>query len=395
MADVERRADDAANEDQGQLDEVAADVDNSAEDTAASTEKVPEAAASLGEVLGAADADAAGEVPGAPDESAEAAAALVDAVQDADGEDGRPDGGEVGSDDTVVAADDVANPPHLEDTPKRRSLPQAAWIAISCVALVIGLLIGRFALNGSGASQFVGRTTVAEDELDDVYATYSYEGVTGTVTVRDAIKRGNTIENSTDAEGNYVLPSADNVLAVVRDRILEQEAAGRGLAVDDEALTAFAMEAFGTSDFATLASYYGMTEDEVKEALTSSCLIGMLRDEVVEETASTEPEPPAAPEGDAAQDSPTKEYADYIISLAGDEWDAEKGTWATADGDYATALSDFEVTEKGATYDAALAAYYVAYGQYSTEAQAASTQWTDYVNSLFSNATIEISTLLA
>ena len=51
-----------------------------------------------------------------------------------------------------------------------------------------------------------------------------------------------------------------------------------------------------------------------------------LYDKIVGTSSATMPEAPAQPE-DGNEDTASKDYADYIIKLAGDEWDAEKGTW--------------------------------------------------------------------
>lgn len=285
----------------------------------------------------------------------------------------------------------------------------------ACAALVLGVLIGRFALGGGaagGSSALAGKTAVAESQLDTALATYTYGGKTGTVTVRDAILQTSTLESAVDAEGNYTIPAADRALTVARNRIIEEEAVNRGITVTDEDLAAYSTETLGTDDFASIAASYGMDEETVKELLRSSAVMTKLRDSVVEDAGgATAPEAPEAPatktetvvneetgeeETTEVEDTaPTKAYADYIIALAGDEWDSTNGTWASPDGPYATALASYEVTPEGATYEAANAAYYVAYQVYSQAQTDVSTQWADFVNGLLSNATITISTLAA
>ena len=90
-----------------------------------------------------------------------------------------------------------------------------------------------------------------------------------------------------------------------------------------------------------------------------------------------------------------EDYADYIIKLAGDEWDSEKGTWKDADSTYAKAFADDAFTADSATYKQAMTAYYTAYQQYSSQASGASSKWTEYANGLYAKANISIYGLFA
>ena len=161
----------------------------------------------------------------------------------------------------------------------------------------------------------------------------------------------------------------------------------------------------GSSDFASIASSYGMDENTVKDSLRQSAMMNKLRDEIVNGAdAGTAPEAPTAPEGANSQDEAVRtaaeatanaDYANYIIKLAGDEWDAEKGTWKSPDGPYATALAGEQVTKDSATFKAAQEAYYVAYQDYTTKQSDITTKWTDFVNGVLGNASIQMSTLVS
>lgn len=105
-------------------------------------------------------------------------------------------------------------------------------------------------------------------------------------------------------------------------------------------------------------------------------------------TAPTEP-------SDGNEETASKDYADYIINLAGDEWDSEKGTWKDAGGTYAKAFADDAFTADSATYKQAMTAYYTAYQQYSSQASSASSKWTEYANGLYAKANISIYGLFA
>ena len=116
-----------------------------------------------------------------------------------------------------------------------------------------------------------------------------------------------------------------------------------------------------------------------------------LTEEVVPDAPTDSvPEAPTEPE-DGNTETASKDYADYIINLAGDEWDAEKGTWASEDGDYHSALSSSTTFSKdSATYADAQTAYYVAYQQYAQKSQKASTAWRAYVNNLYASADVSL-----
>ena len=296
------------------------------------------------------------------------------------------------------------------------NLGMGAWIGIAVAALVIGILIGNFALGGggAGASGALGKTSLTEAELDTTVGTYTSNGKTVSISAREVIEQSSSLDAAKDADGNYTVPTADTVLTVARNKIIAAEAESRGLTVTDEDLSSYAEETLGTSDIDSIASSYGMDAETVTELLRQSAQMTKLRDEVVTATETEAPEAPAVPEyattdeegnglpteeQQAAQEkantTPKPEYAEYIIKLAGDEWDAEKGTWVAADGPYATALADYEVTADAATYEAAQAAYYVAYQDYSSAQSEVSSQWTDFVNGLLSNSSIQISTLMA
>lgn len=285
-------------------------------------------------------------------------------------------------------------------------------VLIGCVvvALVIGLLLGIFVFGGAGGSSITGKTVVSESELNSPIASYSASGKSGTITASEVIEQTSSLEAVKDADGNYAVPSADSVLSVARNKIIVADAESRGIAATDEEIAAYAEAQLGTSDYASIAQSYGMDEESVVSLLRESCIMSKLRDEVLGDQAGNAGEVPAAPAEPAAttttnengEEVPvdasqvvTKEYADYIIGLAGDEWDSAKGTWASQDGPFYQALSSYQITPEGASYEAATAAYYVAYQSYSESASAVSSVWSDYVNGLLAKATINIFTLLA
>lgn len=265
------------------------------------------------------------------------------------------------------------------------------------IALVVGVCGGILAyrtlpLPGSPVA-LSGSTTVSEGQLDTVIGTYTYNGETHDITVRDAIEENSSLDAAKNDDGTYNVPSADTVLATARYQILDLEAQSQGISVSDEDMSDYAKSTFGSDDYATIASTYSMDEDQVKEIVRQSTAMKKLHDQIVQGDAPTAPTAPTAP-ADGQEDTPTADYAQYIINLVGDEWDSDNNTWARTDGDYYAALSSYTISNDSATYDAAEAAYVVAQQKYSTAVTAYNNQWSNYVNGLLSNASLSLGTLV-
>ena len=275
-------------------------------------------------------------------------------------------------------------------------LGTGAWMGISAACLVAGLLLGHFALGGGSVSggNLAGKTTVAEAELDDAFAVYTYNGESHALSVREVIESAGPLEGSLKEDGTYALPSSEYALNAARNAIISSEVAARGIELSDEEIAAYAEENLGTSDYEAIATTYGMEVDAVKKLITDNCRINALRKQVIGEELPPVPEAPATAE-EGKEDKVTKEYADYIISLAGDEWDSEKGAWVDEASPYATALDGADFSKDGASYNAALSAYYVAYQVYTEKQTAISQQWTDYLNGLLSGASIQVGSLIS
>jgi hypothetical protein len=271
-----------------------------------------------------------------------------------------------------------------------------ATIITGIVCLAIGVVLGKFVLSGHNTADPLNKVTLAESELDTVVATYTYGGEKHQVTARDVIEDASSLEAELNEDGTYALPTADNVLAYARNKIIIGEAESRGITVTDEDISAYAMEMLGTDDFAAIASTYGLSEDVAKRMLGESAMMKALRDQILADTATVEmpANPPAEPE-DGNHDATSKEYADYVIALLGDEWDAENNTWARTDGQYYATLQTYPISNEEASYEAAQQAYYVAYMAYANATSNSSQAWTDFVNGLLGSASIEIATLCA
>lgn len=272
----------------------------------------------------------------------------------------------------------------------------SAVIIAAVVALAVGCGAGALGykfLSPTSPAALVGSTTVSEDKLDSTIGTYTYQGTTYDVTVRDAIQESSSLDAAKQDDGTYQVPTADSVLSFARYQIVQKEAESRDISVTDEDMDSYASDTLGTTDYSTIASTYSMDEDQVKALIKQSAMMKKLQEQVVEGEPPSAPTAPTAPE-DGNEDTANADYAKYVIDLVGDEWDAEKNTWARTDGDYYASLSTFTISNDSATYGAAEAAYNVAALKYQTGSSEYSKQWNEYLNGLLSNASISVNTLV-
>ena len=368
-ADAAEQAEDAAAEVSEQVEETAAEVTEQAQETVADA------------------ADGFDQLQNAEDYIAEAedAAAVEDAAADAEPAQAAPADGPVAA--TLVSgAADGAEKPIAKQTVK---LP--VFIGVAVAALVVGLVIGAFAFGAKSVS-LSGKTALTSDEIDTTIATYTYNGKTTNITARDIITQSGTLDSSANDDGTFDVPVATDIISYARTQVVVAAGEASGITVSDDEVSEYAEDKFSTSDFSTIASTYSVDEDVAKEMIRESALMSKMREKAVTTQLPEQPTAPTSPASDAT-DTPTAEYASYIIALAGDEWDSANNTWARTDGDYYAALSTYSISNDSATYAAAQAAYYVAYSAYSTAYSSQTTEWSDYCNSILSNATINIGSL--
>lgn len=282
--------------------------------------------------------------------------------------------------------------PSEKDAPSRGvSIP--VMVVSCCATLAIGVVAGHFLLGGSGSISLNGVTSLSAGQLDNVVATYDYEGATHNVTAREVLEE---VQGSADIaaneDGTYDVPSASDVLVYAQNQIILADADARGITVTDEEVDAYTEQSYGTADYATIASSFGLSEDTIRDITKKSAIVAKLTESV---TTTTLPEQPVMPEepADGDEDTATADYATYVIDLLGDEWDSEANTWARTDGEFYPTLSSYDITNDSATYGAASAAYSVAQEKYSTAYEQISNEWNAYMSALLSRATIQIGTL--
>ncbi len=268
-------------------------------------------------------------------------------------------------------------------------------IAAVLIAAVVCAVGGYFVGNGGFGGAMGGTVSenLTEDQLDQAVGSYTYNGAKHDITAREAIEAQYSLDAVKTDDDTYPAPSADTVLAYARNQILLAEAESRGIEVSEDEMSDYAEEMLKTSDYESIADQYQVTVDQAKQIVRENALVQKLYDQIVPDMPEV-PEAPEEPE-ESAEDEPTKAYADYIIKLAGDEWDAEAGTWASEGGPYQQALAGEDFSADGATYEQAQMAYYVAYQDYSTAASEGQQTWLDFANGLYANASVSIRGLFA
>ncbi len=273
-----------------------------------------------------------------------------------------------------------------------KTVPFWTVLVVAIVALAIGWAIGRFFFGSAGSAN--GKITLKENELDTTIGTLTYKNKTEKITAREAIEAATSLKAAKNKDGVYTVPGADKVLAVARNKILAQACDEAKINVTDEDIQQYAEKALKTKDLKQIASKYSMTEEQVKKLIGQSARVKKLYNSVVKTADVQAPAAPNKPK-DGNNDAATEEYGKYIIGLLGDEWDANKGTWAKTDGKYYKALKDQKFTATSASYAQAQAAYYVAYQEYSSKMGDANAKWSKFVNERLSQASIQISTLVS
>lgn len=233
----------------------------------------------------------------------------------------------------------------------------------------------------------IGKYELSDSDLSTIVARYTYDGKTHDVTANEVlVANGGAVANT---DGSYSLPSAEEIVAYIRQQILSSELDKKGISVSDDETDAYATEAFGSSDYASLASGYNVTEDFLRSYMKTQARVQKAYQQISGTSDQTAPDMPTLQDGDD-ESTVRPEYAAYIIALAGDEWDSTSGTWKSSDGEYASALASYDVTADGASYQAAKAAYDVAYQDYVNAVSSGQSKWTDFTNSIYANTSFAV-----
>lgn len=319
------------------------------------------------------------------DSTKQATPGITPDTKDAPGTDKKPDSGKKDKP-TARKAPKTERKPMTPEQKKKLTVG-----AIACGLVIVGGVAGAgiHALVASPATSLTGKVSLSDSDLSGVIGTYTLNGQTHQVTARDAILATSSLTQNDD--GTYDAPTAESVLTVARNAAMAQAARDRGLTVSDDEISSYESSSFGTDDEDSIAKLYGYTTDEVHSIVSDSLLLNKLYADVTgNDGLGSGPSQPADDLDDAGR-------AQYIIDLAGDAWDAEKGTWADSEAGngWASAMQTYGDISKSASADAATAAYQYAYGQYQDAMNDSIKKWNDFCDETYKNLTITCATGLS
>lgn len=171
---------------------------------------------------------------------------------------------------------DAAKDEKAEKKPSKpaRTVPLVAIIVAAVVCLVLGGVVGHFCFNGTSS---LGSQTLQEADLDTVVARYTYNGQTYEITAKDVITQSSSLDSAANDDGSYTVPTADNIIDLARNQIMQKVVDAQGITVSDDDMDAYAQQYLGSTDYATIASNYNMDEDSVRNLVRQSCALSKLR----------------------------------------------------------------------------------------------------------------------
>lgn len=271
------------------------------------------------------------------------------------------------------------------------SRPVLGYVLCCIAGLLVGALVALLVFNGKFHPPAPIASTLAEAQLDTAVGAYSYAGKTYKITARDAIEGSTSLSAVKNPDGSYDAPTADMVLSFARNEILDRLVEDNGVSVSSEEISAYALSMLGTSDMSAIAEMFGMDEAQAQGVVAQAAAVGKLRQQVTGTSGSSAPVPPDAP-ADGNTEVGTAAYADYIIGLLGANWDSSTNMWANTTNDFYNALQGMVFAPGSANYEAALAAYGVAYAQHLA-VSGQTDAWSDYVNEYLDSGSVVIATL--
>lgn len=258
-------------------------------------------------------------------------------------------------------------------------------VAITAGLVIVGAIAGGVIANVAlpkAATTLTGATTVSEGQLSDAVGSYTLHGQTHEISARDALIAGGGLTTDAD-DGSYEAPSAEDVLVVARQQAMVAKADERGITVSEDEISQYLSNTFGTDDAASVAEVYGYTEDEIRNLVIAAIKTQKLYVDVTgnEGGVGSAPDAPAdeLSEADAAA---------YIIGVAGDDWNADDGTWADAESEMAKAVGDFD--GKSATQEQAEAAYQIAYQAWDTRMNEVIDTWDAFCDEAYKDVAVTI-----
>ncbi len=279
---------------------------------------------------------------------------------------------------------------------QRHGIPVWVFILTLVLGLAAGALVGFF-FPKEEIAYLHEKTSITSEELDSTVASYTLGNAIHEITAREALESTASLESQQNEDGTYPMPSAETILNVARNQLLQGAVEDEGIEVGDQDIESYKQQVFGSEDVSTLAEKYSMSEEQFEQMLAEGAGVELLYEKVVgthvDGSRASVPELPPVPEA-GEEGTPTAEYGAYVVGLLGDNWDNGTNTWANRDNPYYAVMANDVFSIDGATYDQAMEAYYVAYSQQVRDYAPGLDAWDAYLADLLAQAEITIGELV-
>ena len=285
---------------------------------------------------------------------------------------------------------------------------------LACVAgLALGGVSGYYLIPHIQVGELAGKSSLTTSEFDKVIATYNFKGHNYTITAAEVAdyagtdygQDADTNANSNNSETNenkngskdedtyYDIPSTEDVIAAIRDKILTKEMDDKGIKASEKQIKKYAKDNYGSDDFDSLASQYGVDKKVVKNSITRSVRIRQLYKQITGGDTPDSPNAPTSP-SDSDYSKKTEDYGSYLMSIIKDDYDSDKNEWKNKKSDYYDALKGDDFDGKTASYSTCVKAYKIAYAKYEEQYDSQSQKWEDYTNELYANTDVHFTNIM-
>lgn len=316
---------------------------------------------------------------------------------------------------TESAGDDEPSDENDDEPKSKPVFKKPARIAIlACVAgLALGGVSGYYLIPHIQVGELAGKSSLTTSEFDKVIATYNFKGHNYTITAAevadyagtdygqdaDTNANGNKSETNENENGSkdkntyYDIPSTEDVIAAIRDKILTKEMDDKGIKASEKQIKKYAKDNYGSDDFDSLASQYGVDKKVVKNSITRSVRIRQLYKQITGGDTPDSPNAPTSP-SDSDYSKKTEDYGSYLMSIIKGDYDSNKNEWKNKKSDYYDALKDDDFDGKTASYSTCVKAYKIAYAKYEEQYDSQSQKWEDYTNELYANTDVHFTNIM-
>ena len=316
---------------------------------------------------------------------------------------------------TESAGDDEPSDENDDEPKSKPVFKKPTRIAIlACVAgLALGGVSGYYLIPHIQVGELAGKSSLTTSEFDKVIATYNFKGHNYTITAaevadyagtdygQDAGTNANSNKSETNENKNgskdentyYDIPSTEDVIAAIRDKILTKEMDDKDIKASEKQIKKYAKDNYGSDDFDSLASQYGVDKKVVKNSITRSVRIRQLYKQITGGDTPDSPNAPTSP-SDSDYSKKTEDYGSYLMSIIKDDYDSDKNEWKNKKSDYYDALKGDDFDGKTASYSTCVKAYKIAYAKYEEQYDSQSQKWEDYTNELYANTDVHFTNIM-